>query len=152
RGAEELFGWTPEQAIGKRAHELLQTAFPAPAEEIRAELLRSGRWDGEVEKVQAGGKRVVVASRWSLRRDQAGRPAAILETNNDITESKRREQEIRALNEDLAKRTSDLELINKELEAFAYSISHDLRAPLRHMAGFTELLQKSAASVLNEKS
>ena len=61
-------------------HRAKQTVFPAPAEEIHAELLRSGRWDGEVEKVQADGKKVVVASRWSLRRDERGRPAAILET------------------------------------------------------------------------
>jgi len=49
RGAQELYGWTAEQAIGKRAHELLQTVFPAPSEEIHAELLRSGRWDGELQ-------------------------------------------------------------------------------------------------------
>jgi light-regulated signal transduction histidine kinase (bacteriophytochrome) len=80
------------------------------------------------------------------------RPIAILETNNDITERKRWELEIRGLNEELGKRAAELESINKELEAFAYSISHDLRAPLRHMAGFTELFRKSAGSVLNEKS
>jgi PAS domain S-box-containing protein len=152
RGAQELYGWTAEEAIGKCAHELLQSVFPAPIEEIRAELLRSGRWDGELNKTKADGTQVVVASRWSLRRDELGRPAAILETNNDITERERREQEIRALNEELGKRTSELEVINKELEAFAYSISHDLRAPLRHMAGFTELLKKNATSVLNERS
>jgi PAS domain S-box-containing protein len=152
RGAQELYGWTAEEAIGKRAHELLQTTFPAPIEEIRAELLRSGRWDGELEKTRADGTQVVVASRWSLRRDERKRPAAILETNNDITDRKRREQEISTLNEQLGKRTTELESINKELEAFAYSISHDLRAPLRHMVGFTELLQKSTASLLNEKS
>ncbi len=152
RGAQELFGWTAEEAIGKRAHDLLQSVFSAPIEEIRAELLRSGRWDGELAKTRADGTQVVVASRWSLRRDEQGRPTAILETNNDITERQRREQEIRSLNEELEKRTAELEAINKELEAFAYSISHDLRAPLRHMAGFTQLLQKHAASLLNERS
>jgi PAS domain S-box-containing protein len=152
RGAQEMYGWTAEEAMGKRADELLQSVFPAPIEEIRPELLRSGRWDGEIEKTRADGTRVVVSSRWSLRRDEQGRPAAILETNNDITERERREQDIRTLNEELGKRTAQLEAINKELEAFAYSISHDLRAPLRHMAGFTELLQKNTASLLNERS
>ena len=142
RGAQELYGWTAEEAIGKRAHELLRSVFPAPIEEIRAEMLRSGRWDGELEKTKADGTQVVVASRWSLRRDELGRPAAILETNNDISERERREQEIRILNEELGKRTAELETINKELAASAYSISHDLRAPLRHMAAFTELLKK----------
>jgi PAS domain S-box-containing protein len=152
RGAQELYGWTPEEAIGKQAHELLHAVFPVPIDSIRAELLDSGRWEGEVEKTKSDGTRVVVASRWSLRRDDQMRPAAILETNNDITERKRREQEIRTLNEDLEKRGTELAAINKELEAFAYSVSHDLRAPLRHMVGFTELLQKNAAPVLNEKS
>jgi len=152
RGAQELYGWTPEQAIGKRSPELLHTVSPAPIEQIREELLRSGRWDGELERSKADGSQVVVASRWSLRRDEQGQPTALLETNNDITERKRREQEARVLNEELAKRTAELEAINRELEAFAYTISHDLRAPLRHIAGFTELLQKNSASLLNEKS
>jgi signal transduction histidine kinase len=60
--------------------------------------------------------------------------------------------ELQNVNLELAKRSTDLESINKELEAFAYSISHDLRAPLRHMAGYTELLQKRASSGLDEKS
>ncbi len=152
KGAQELYGWPAEKAIGQRSYELLKTTYPAPIDEIKAELLASGRWEGELEKRRADGSRVVVASRWSLRRADDGQPAAILETNNDITEHKRREQEISTLNEELGRRTHELEATNKELEAFAYSISHDLRAPLRHMAGFTELLQKSTASTLNEKS
>jgi PAS domain S-box-containing protein len=152
RGAEELYGWTPEEAIGKPAPQLLRTVFSAPMDEIRAELLRSGRWEGEVERAKADGTRVLAATRWALQRDEHEQPVAILETGNDITERRRREEEIRTLNEELGKQTADLEAINKELEAFAYSISHDLRAPLRHMVGFAELLQKSAASVLNEKS
>jgi signal transduction histidine kinase len=60
--------------------------------------------------------------------------------------------ELQNLNQELAKRSTELESINKELEAFAYSISHDLRAPLRHMAGYTELLRKRMSSALDEKS
>jgi PAS domain S-box-containing protein len=134
QGAVELYGWTAEEAIGKRSHGLLRTGFPAPLEDIEAELLRTGRWDGELKHTQADGNVVVVSSRWSLRRDEQGQPSAILETSNDITERKQREHEISALNEELAKRTAQLEGSNTELEAFAYSVSHDLRAPLRHMA------------------
>jgi PAS domain S-box-containing protein len=152
RGAEELYGWRTEEAIGRQSHELMRTEFPIPIEEVRAELLHTGRWEGELQKTKADGSRVVVASRWSLRQDEQGRPVAILETNNDITERKRREQDIQNLNQELAKRSTELESINKELEAFAYSISHDLRAPLRHMAGYTELLQKRASSLVDEKS
>jgi PAS domain S-box-containing protein len=152
RGAQELYGWTPEEATGKRSNELLHTIFPAPLDEIHVELLRAGRWEGELTHTKADGNVVVVSSRWSLRRDDQQRPIAILETNNDITERKRREQDISTLNEELGKRTAELEASNKELEAFAYSISHDLRAPLRHMSGFTQLLRKNAGSVLNEKS
>ena len=152
RGAQELFGWTDKEAMGRHSQELLQTIFPTPLEDIHGELLRTNRWEGELKKTKADGTQVVVASRWSLRRDEQERPVAILETNNDITDRKRREEEIQGLNLELAKRSADLESINKELEAFAYSISHDLRAPLRHMAGYTELLQKKASSVVDEKS
>jgi PAS domain S-box-containing protein len=152
RGAQELFGWSSEEAVGRHVHELLRSVFQTSVEEIDADLLRSGRWEGEFESTRADGTKVIVASRWSLQRDERGQPAAILETSNDITQRKRWEQEIRTLNEELGKRSADLEASNKELEAFAYSISHDLRAPLRHMAGFTELLQKNTASVLDEKS
>jgi K+-sensing histidine kinase KdpD len=64
----------------------------------------------------------------------------------------RREDEIRSLNLELAKRAAELEATNKDLESFAYSVSHDLRAPLRHLVGYSELLQKQAASLLDDKS
>ena len=151
-GAQELYGWKPEDAIGKESQQLLRTVFPIPLEDLLAELLRTGRWEGELERTKADGTQVVVASRWSLRRDEHGQAVAILETSNDITDRKRREDQIQSLNQELAQRSADLESINKELEAFAYSVSHDLRAPLRHMAGYTELLQKRVTTALDEKS
>jgi PAS domain S-box-containing protein len=152
RGALELYGWTSDQAVGQRSHELLGTIFPVPMSEINDELLRTGRWEGELKHTKADGSPVVVASRWSLRRDEQEHPVAVMETNNDVTERKRREEEIRDLNQELAKRSTELQGTNKELEAFAYSVSHDLRAPLRHIVGYAELLQKRAHSLLDEKS
>jgi K+-sensing histidine kinase KdpD len=68
------------------------------------------------------------------------------------TVRRRVERDLLQTRDDLQKRGAELEASNKELEAFAYSVSHDLRAPLRHMAGFSELLQKHSAAVLDDKS
>jgi signal transduction histidine kinase len=70
----------------------------------------------------------------------------------EVEQRRHREDEIRKLNQELAQRAAELEATNKELESFAYSVSHDLRAPLRHMVGYSELLQRQASSLLDEKS
>jgi PAS domain S-box-containing protein len=95
RGAAERYGWTSQEALGSISHDLLRTEFPAPLASIRNEFLRTGRWEGELVHTKRGGSRVVVASRWALQTDDRGQPLAILETNNDITEQKRADAELR---------------------------------------------------------
>jgi PAS domain S-box-containing protein len=91
RGAEEFYGWPEEQAIGQTTDGLLATVFPAPLDTIEAQLLDTGRWEGELIHTRRDGSRVTVASRWSLHRDRGGRPELVLQTNNDITSRRQAE-------------------------------------------------------------
>src|SRR4029077_18380454 len=84
------------------SHDLMRTVFPATLDEILAELTRAGRWEGELIHTRRDGTTVVVGSRWSLQRDKLGRPAGILETNNDISARKQAEQALHQAQTELA--------------------------------------------------
>ena len=88
RGAEETYGWTRGEALGKSAHELLQTSFPKPFPEFWRELMEVGRWQGELLSRRRDGSKIVVESRWVIQRDRQGRPKAVLEIDRDVTEQK----------------------------------------------------------------
>ena len=151
-GAEKLYGYTREEAVGQISHDLLGTQFPETLESIDQKLQSTGMWEGELVHHKRDGGTVEVASVWAFHEDSQGKPARILESNTDITQRKADEREIQKLNAELedrvARRTAQLETANNELEAFSYSVSHDLRAPLRHISGFSKMLEEEVGATL----
>lgn len=143
RGAQETYGWTREEAMGRMPCDLLKTRFPKPQAEIFAEVAEKGRWDGELTQSRKDGREIVVASRWAAQRDHAGRQVGILEINRDITERKEFQARLERL---VAERTAKLQELVGELEHFSYTITHDMRAPLRAMKGFSEVVQELCAT------
>jgi len=126
RGAEKLYGWTAKEVVGRfTTHELLQTVFPAPVEEIEADLLRAGHWEGELVHIKANKTKVVVASRWSLLRDEQQHPLRVLEINGDITSRKQAEEALKQAEAELVHVTRVTTL--GELTA---SIAHEVKQPL----------------------
>ncbi|MBE3073849.1 MAG: PAS domain S-box protein, partial [Actinobacteria bacterium] len=146
---EELIGagpphpfWPPEEyeAIG-------ENFTPAMEGETK---------EAELTFMRKSGERFPVAVSPAVVRDSEGRVELMFATMKDITDRKRAQEEVRRLNAELEQRvldrTAQLDAANKELEAFAYSVSHDLRAPLRHISGFSSLLAEQVGDSLDEKS
>jgi PAS domain S-box-containing protein len=96
RGAEQLYGWPAQEALGRISSTLLKTSFPEDRAAVQRALERDGRWEGELTQVCRNGRVVVVESRQALVRDRQGQLLATLEINRDISERKRREQLARA--------------------------------------------------------
>jgi PAS domain S-box-containing protein len=111
--------------------------------------------DYEEPQTQPNGSRIWLRTSKIPLRDLDGNIRGVLGTYEDITARKRAEEEIRKLNWELeqrvAQRTAQLEATNKELEAFSFSISHDLRAPLRAIDGFTRALEEDYGKDLDEE-
>jgi PAS domain S-box-containing protein len=94
-GAEELYGWSRKEALGKISHLLLRTEFPIPLKQMADELHRTDRWIGELVHTNRAGRRLTVLARKTLDRDRQGNPAAVLENITDITDRKEIEGQLR---------------------------------------------------------
>jgi PAS domain S-box-containing protein len=95
KGAEKLYGYTKDEALGKTSRELLVTSLPLPFEEIVATLRAGGQWSGELVHRRRDGKLLTVQSRWLLRPGTGAYAEEIFESNVDITERKRMEEALR---------------------------------------------------------
>jgi PAS domain S-box-containing protein len=125
RGAKDTYGWSADKAVGRVSHELLQTEFPVDYEEVLAILLAKGGWEGELVHTTREGKKLIMASRWSLQRDETGAPHSILQINRDITARKRLEEQVETGREQAAAaaRLSALGMM-------AGGVAHEINNPL----------------------
>jgi PAS domain S-box-containing protein len=156
---KKIFTTNPEIILGKTPVELGVGGAENDAkyEEHIKQVLESGK-SSELELVLqlTNGEFKNHLIRFVPERNIEGKITGVLSIGQDITERKQAEEEIIKLNTELEQRvferTAQLEAANKELEAFAYSVSHDLRAPLRHIDGFLKLLQEKIQTKLDEQS
>lgn len=93
QGAERLYGWTAVEALGRHPAELLRSIYPIPLAEIESKEI----WEGEITHTTRDGRRIIVASRWTMLRNIAGEPVGWMEINTDITDRKRAEDAARSL-------------------------------------------------------
>lgn len=146
RAGEELLGRAREELLGKCDHDL----FPREQADFftakdRAVLAGRALVDIAQEPIQSRtlGERFLQTKKMPIL-DPAGNPRYLLGISQDITERLRAETTLKSMNALLMERAEQLAAANRELEAFSYSVSHDLRAPLRHINGFASLWQQQA--------
>ncbi|MDY6899270.1 MAG: PAS domain S-box protein [Cyanobacteriota bacterium] len=128
RSVEQIYGWTKAELIGKTANELLYQEISPELEEALSKVVEAGSWMGELHKVTKTGKNIIVASRWTLVRDEAGNPKSVLTVDTDITEKKQMENQFL--------RTQRLE----SLGTLASGIVHDLNNMLTPILAIAQLL------------
>ncbi len=117
-GMEMMYGFSREEALGKVSHDLLQTVHPQPVADIRAALLRDGRWEGELQHRHKSGAALAIMSLQILHCAPNGEPQAVIEINTDITRRKAAEEQLERLRSE-----------------FYGVISHELKTPLTAIKG-----------------
>lgn len=153
-----MTGFTQEELKTKTFAEITHPEDRQKNLDVHEVLASGGRDHYAMEKryVRKDGSTIWGRLNVSLVRDAEGKPDYSVGMVEDVTERKRAEDELRRLNAELEQRVLDrtaaLDSANKELEAFSYSVSHDLRAPLRHVTGFVNLLEQHAGTSMDDKS
>lgn len=157
-GAERIMGYRAQEIIGRRFHRFYTAddVDRKKPDQALAVATAEGRFQDERWQMRKDGTQYWASFVITALRDESGRLTGFSTIARDITKRKHAEDEIRRLNAELEQRvqerTAELQAAYQEMEAFSYSISHDLRAPLIHIAGFVEMLKSDLGPSLDEKS
>jgi len=151
--AERMLGWSRSEALGRQLADLvIPERYRAAHRDGLAHYLASGHGPVlnrriEISALDRSGREFPIElTIWPIRSGDHVSFNAFLQ---DISERKTAQDAIRALNAELTQQTEQLEDTNRELEGFSYSVSHDLRAPLRHMGGYAQMLREEAEKQLD---
>ena len=151
RGAERLYGWRKDEAIGQDASDLLQTEFPTSYKEVLETMDKTGVWEGELQQTTRYGHRMTVASRWTYRRDNDGTPIGWLEINSDLTLQKQSQEAARRLSARILKvqdeeRRKVARELHDSLGQYLASLKVNVSASLRSVSSdpSRQLLQECA--------
>lgn len=148
-GAEAVYGYSAAEALGHTTFELIETEFPKPLAQIKAELREQHAWAGELVHRAKDGREVQVASRWYWH--DSGSKQFFFEINRDISARRVSEAALDVAQGELSRRNHDIGQLLRTRERFIAAISHELRTPLNAILGFSDLLLQNGSGEWSEK-
>jgi len=152
-GAEKIFGFSEKEALNMYIWNIVPEQLLAETQQVINKIFQGERVDAlETRRITKYGKIIDVVFAASVITDPNGNLKSVAITERDVTRQKKADMEIIQLNADLKRNITELEYTNKEMESFSYSVSHDLRAPLRSINGYAQMIQEDHAQEFGEEA
>jgi PAS domain S-box-containing protein len=149
-GAEKIYGYSESEALQMKIWNIIPDYLENQMEKLLGNILNGEKIQAlETKRITKHGKMIDVLFSAAVTIEPGYDLKSIAITERDITEQKQADEQIRQLNADLKSNIMQLEATNNELESFSYSVSHDLRAPLRALDGYSKMIEEDYSKELD---